>query len=325
MTVAAKIVSGDEAGLRAAARVIAKGGLVAVPTETVYGLAGDATNDRAVARIFEVKARPQFNPLIVHVADRSMAAKLVSMNRVAERLADAFWPGPLTLVLPRRRNASVSLLASAGLETLAIRMPAHPIALDLIRLSGRPLAAPSANPSGRLTPTEATHVAASLGDRIDLILDGGPCAIGIESTVLDLSEATPRILRQGGLPQNNIEALVGEMASGSDIGPIRSPGMTAGHYAPSIGLRMDATSVEAAEALLAFGAKPLPGAATTLNLSVNSDLIEAAANFFSMLHRLDDRRYSRIAVMPVPETGLGGAINDRLRRAAAGDARSRGD
>jgi len=320
-----KIVSGDEAGLRAAAKIIAKGGLVAIPTETVYGLAGDATNDRAVARIFEAKARPQFNPLIVHVANRSMAAKLVTLNRSAERLADAFWPGPLTLVLPRRRGAPVSLLASAGLDTLAIRMPAHPIALDLIRLSGCPLAAPSANPSGRLTPTEAAHVAASLGDRIDLILDGGRCTIGIESTVLDLTEPTPRMLRQGGLPQEAIEAIIGPIALGHPEGAIRSPGMTASHYAPSIRLRMNATSVTAGEALLAFGPHPLPGAATTLNLSPSSDLTEAAANFFAMLHRLDDRRYSGIAVMPVPETGLGTAINDRLCRAAADDAGNRGD
>ncbi|MEX2296101.1 MAG: L-threonylcarbamoyladenylate synthase [Dongiaceae bacterium] len=254
-----------------------------------------------------------------------MAATLVSMNRAAERLADMFWPGPLTLVLPRRTNAPVSLLASAGLDTLAIRMPAHPIALDLMRLSGRPLAAPSANRSGRLTPTEAAHVAASLGDRIDLILDGGRCAIGIESTVLDLSEPTPRMLRQGGLPQDAIEAIIGPMTSGHGDGPIRSPGMTASHYAPSIGLRMNATSVAAAEALLAFGPHPLSGAAATLNLSANSDLTEAAANFFAMLHRLDDRRYSGIAVMPVPGTGLGTAINDRLCRAAADDAGNRGD
>jgi L-threonylcarbamoyladenylate synthase len=310
---------GDETGIREAATILRRGGLVAMPTETVYGLAGDATNDRTVARIFEVKYRPQFNPLIVHVADRTMAETLVTFTELSQHLADRFWPGPLTLVLPRRNGSPISRLASAGLDTIAIRVPAHPVARQLLRLCQLPLAAPSANPSGRLSPTEASHVAATIGDRIDLILDGGPCPIGIESTVLDMTGPMPCILRQGGLPQSKIESVIGKIASEALGGPMRSPGMMKSHYAPSVGLRMNAETVDPTEALLAFGPHPLAGAATTLNLSESSDLTEAAANLFRMLHRLDDDRHRDIAVMPIPERGLGIAINDRLRRAAAGD------
>jgi L-threonylcarbamoyladenylate synthase len=315
----AAVLPCDETGIRRAARIIRDGGLVAIPTETVYGLAGDATNDKAVARIFEVKSRPEFNPLIVHVAERKIAAKLVAFRPLAERLADRFWPGPLTMVLKRRRGSPVSLLASAGLDTIAIRMPAHPVALDLIRVCGRPLAAPSANRSGRLSPTLAVHVAESIGDRIDLILDGGPCAIGLESSVIDLSGPTVQILRQGGIGVSEIESVVGAISSHDVAGPVRSPGLMASHYAPSIPIRTDATYVRADEALLAFGPDPLSGAAHALNLSERSDLTEAAANLFAMLHRLDDPRHRGIAVMPIPEKGLGIAINDRLRRAAADD------
>ena len=318
MAVAA-IRIGDESGIREAAAILRRGGLVALPTETVYGLAGDATNDRTVARIFEVKNRPQFNPLIVHVADRAMAETLVTFTALSERLAERFWPGPLTLVLPRSIGSPISRLASAGLDTIAIRMPAHPVARQLLQHCQTPLAAPSANPSGRLSPTDALHVAATIGDRIDLILDGGPCTIGIESTVLDVTGPMPCILRQGGLPQSDIEAVIGEIASDSQSRSMRSPGMMKSHYAPSIGLRMNATTVGPREALLAFGPDPLTGPAATLNLSESSNLAEAAANLFRMLHRLDDSRYRCIAVMPIPARGLGIAINDRLRRAAAGD------
>jgi L-threonylcarbamoyladenylate synthase len=313
---------GDETGIREAATILRRGGLVAMPTETVYGLAGDATNDRTVARIFKVKNRPQFNPLIVHVADHAMAETLVIFTELSERLADRFWPGPLTLVLPRRNGSPISRLASAGLDTIAIRIPAHPVARQLLRLCQLPLAAPSANPSGRLSPTEASHVVATIGDQIDLILDGGPCTIGLESTVLDMTGPMPCILRQGGLPQSEIESVIGKIASETLGGPRRSPGMMKSHYAPSVGLRMNAETVDPTEALLAFGPDPLTGAGTTLNLSESSDLTEAAANLFRMLHRLDDARHRCIAVMPIPERGLGIAINDRLRRAVAGDEKA---
>jgi L-threonylcarbamoyladenylate synthase len=310
---------GDESGILEAAAILRRGGLVAMPTETVYGLAGDATNDRTVARIFEVKNRPQFNPLIVHVADRAMAETLVTFTASSDQLAERFWPGPLTLVLPRLIGSPISLLASAGLDTIAIRIPAHPVARQLLKHCQLPLAAPSANPSGSLSPTDASHVAATIGDRIDLILDGGPCTIGIESTVLDMTGVMPCILRQGGLPQSDIEAVIGKIASKCLSGSMRSPGMMKSHYAPSIGLRMNAATIDPREALLAFGPDPLAGAAATLNLSEKSNLAEAAANLFRMLHRLDDSRYRCIAVMPIPERNLGIAINDRLRRAAAGD------
>ena len=316
---AAAIRIGDESGIREAAAILRRGGLVAIPTETVYGLAGDATDDRTVARIFEVKNRPQFNPLIVHVADRATAGTLVTFTALAELLAERFWPGPLTLILPRHNDSPISRLASAGLDTIAIRMPAHPVARQLLQVCQLPLAAPSANPSGRLSPTDAAHVAATIGDRIDLILDGGPCTIGIESTVLDVTGPMPCILRQGGLPQSEIEAVIGRLAGEDRRKSVRSPGMMKSHYAPSIGLRMNAATVDPGEVLLAFGPDPLTGAATALNLSEDANLAEAAANLFRMLHRLDDSRYRGIAVMPIPERGLGIAINDRLRRAAAGD------
>ncbi len=306
-----------------AARLIREGELVAFPTETVYGLGGDATNERAVAKIFEAKGRPQFNPLISHVLDAGEARRLVQWNETADRLAARFWPGPLTLVLPRTKDSPIALLASAGLDTAAIRAPAHPMAQALIRAADRPIAAPSANRSGAVSPTRAEHVAESLGDRVKLILDGGPCEVGLESTVLDLTTSTPTLLRPGGATREAIEALIGPVAL-SDALPNgdsarKSPGQLASHYAPSRPVRLNATSVAGDEALLAFGPRPLTGARQMLNLSAVGDLTEAAANLFAYLRALDQPGNARIAVMPIPQTGLGLAIGDRLRRAAADD------
>jgi L-threonylcarbamoyladenylate synthase len=306
-----------------AARLIREGELVAFPTETVYGLGGDATNERAVAKIFEAKGRPQFNPLISHVLDAGEAGRLVRWNETADKLAARFWPGPLTLVLPRAKNSPIALLATAGLDTAAIRAPAHPMAQALIRAAGRPIAAPSANRSGSVSPTRAEHVAESLGDRVKLILDGGPCEVGLESTVLDLTTATPTLLRPGGATREAIEAVIGSVAL-SDAIPSgdaarKSPGQLDSHYAPARPVRLNATSVAGDEALLAFGPRPPAGARQVLNLSPDGDLTEAAANLFAHLRALDRPANTRIAVMPIPQTGLGLAINDRLRRAAADD------
>lgn len=303
-----------------AARLIRDGELVAFPTETVYGLGADATNERAVAKIFEAKGRPHFNPLISHVLDAAEAQRFVRWNDTAEKLAASFWPGPLTLVLPRGVNSPIALLATAGLDTVAIRAPAHPMAQALIHASGRPIAAPSANRSGAVSPTLAEHVAQSLGDRVKLILDGGPCAVGLESTVLDLTAATPTLLRPGGATREEIEAVIGPVALSNAIpsgdAAHKSPGQLASHYAPSRPVRLEAIAAEAGEALLGFG----PNAPTaTLNLSPTGDLAEAAANLFAHLRALDSPGVTRIAVMPIPQTGLGLAINDRLRRAAASD------
>jgi L-threonylcarbamoyladenylate synthase len=306
-----------------AARLIREGELVAFPTETVYGLGGDATNERAVAKIFEAKGRPQFNPLISHVLDASEARRLVRWNETADRLTDRFWPGPLTLVLPRTEASPIALLATAGLDTAAVRAPAHPMAQALIRAAARPIAAPSANRSGAVSPTRAEHVAESLGDRVKLILDGGPCAVGLESTVLDLTTSTPTLLRPGGATREAIEAVIGPVAL-SDAVPsgdaaLRSPGQLASHYAPARPVRLNATSVAGDEALLAFGPQPLAGGRQTVNLSSAGDLTEAAANLFAYMRALDQPENARIAIMPIPQTGLGLAINDRLRRAAADD------
>lgn len=320
-------MSVDTASIEAAARLIREGELVAFPTETVYGLGGDATNERAVARIFEAKGRPQFNPLITHVLDAGEARNLVRWNATADGLAARFWPGPLTLVLPRTQGSPIALLATAGLDTAAIRAPAHPMAQALIRAAGRPIAAPSANRSGAVSPTRAEHVRESLGDRVKMILDGGPCAVGLESTVLDLTTPVPTLLRPGGATREAIEAAIGPVAL-SDALPSgeaarRSPGQLASHYAPARPVRLGATSVAGDEALLAFGPRSPAGARRTLNLSPAGDLTEAAANLFAHLRALDRPDVARIAVMPVPETGLGLAINDRLRRAAADDATRR--
>ncbi len=309
----------DGAAIARAAEVIRAGGLVAAPTETVYGLAADALNDCAVARIYEAKGRPSFNPLIIHVADLAMAQTFGDFSPLAERLAAAFWPGPLTLVAPRRAHAPLSALATAGLDTVALRAPAHPLMLALIAEAARPLAAPSANRSGAISPTTAEHVRASLGDRVDLILDGGPCAVGLESTIVRVDGGRAILLRPGGLARAEIEASIGaslEAASGA----IEAPGMLASHYAPRARLRLNAARPDANEAFLAFGAA-CPARSNMLNLSPSGDLAEAAANFFAHLHALDAAcarsGLAGIACAPVPMTGLGEAINDRLTRAAA--------
>ncbi len=309
-----RIVPMDPESIARAADLLRRGRLVAFPTETVYGLGADATDDTAVARIFEAKNRPSFNPLIAHVADADEAAAVAVLTPAAERMAARFWPGPLTLVLRRRPDCRLSRLASAGLETVAVRVPAHDGARQLLRRAARPIAAPSANRSGRLSPTTAGHVAEQLGDRVAMILDDGPCAVGLESTVLDLSEETPAILRQGGLPQEDIEDALGgpvAIASAEDDAP-KSPGMLTRHYAPSRPVRMNAKTAQPGEVLLGFGS--VDNAAK--NLSPSGDLIEAAAKLFDHLHALDSPDHAGIAVSPIPETGLGRAINDRLRRAA---------
>ncbi len=312
------IVAADRAAIATAAALLRSGKLVAFPTETVYGLGADASDDAAVARIFEAKGRPRFNPLIAHVAGVAAAAAIVRLDARAAALAARFWPGPLTLVLPRREDAGLSLLVSAGLDTVAVRAPDHPVAQALLQAAGRPIAAPSANRSGAISPTTAAHVEAELGDRPALVLDGGRCRVGLESTIVDLSGAAPLLLRPGGVPVEELEAVLGPLAvlPGSSGQAPRAPGMLRRHYAPRRPLRLNAAAAATGEALLGFG----PGAATaaTLNLSVAGDLVEAAGNLFAMLRSLDAAPgHERIAVSPIPEDGLGRAINDRLRRAAA--------
>ncbi len=322
-----KIVEPTAQSIGEAARLLQEGGLVAFPTETVYGLGGDATNERAVAAIFEAKGRPRFNPLISHVLGADEARRLVQWNDIADKLAARFWPGPLTLVLPRAKDSPIALLATAGLDTVAIRAPSHSVAQALIRAAGRPLAGPSANRSGAVSPTRAEHVAESLGERVKLILDGGPCLIGLESTVLDLTTTPPTLLRPGGATREAIEAVIGPVALSEAVAsgdaPRTSPGQLASHYAPARPVRLNATSVGLDEGLLAFGPQAPKGAMLSLNLSPTGDLGEAAANLFAMLRALDRPGIGRIAVMPIPETGLGLAINDRLRRAAADDGKRR--
>jgi L-threonylcarbamoyladenylate synthase len=301
----------DDAGLARAAAILRAGGLVAFPTETVYGLGGDARSDRAVARIFEAKGRPRFNPLIAHVASVEAARRIARFTPEADRLAAAFWPGPLTLVLPLREDAGLAPLVTAGLPTVALRVPAHPLARRLLEAAGGPVAAPSANPSGRLSPTRAEDVLAGLGGRIEAVLDGGACPVGVESTILGL-DGPPRLLRPGGLPVEAIEACLGAPLLPAETGaaPV-APGMLASHYAPEAALRLDATEAAPGERLLGFG--PVAG---DLSLSPSGDLTEAAANLFHHLRALDARG-GRIAVAPIPDRGLGRAINDRLARAAA--------
>ena len=290
--------------------------LVAFPTETVYGLGGDATNERAVAEIFAVKGRPRFNPLIVHVPGLAEAEALAIFDDRAREVVARFWPGPLTLVLRRRSDSGLSLLGSAGLDTIALRAPAHEVAQALLRETGRPIAAPSANRSGRVSPTEAAHVAEEIGDRVFLILDGGRTPVGLESTVLDLSAEAPALLRPGGVTSEQLTALLGPIAALTK-GSLKSPGMLASHYAPSLPLRLEADRAQPGDALLAFGPEAPPGFAEVLWLSRSGDLAEAAANLFAMLRRIDRPPFTGIAVMPIPEHGLGRAINDRLRRATA--------
>lgn len=314
-----RIVQSSPQMIARAADLLRRGKLVAFPTETVYGLGADATNDKAVASIYEAKGRPQFNPLIIHVADTTSVQNFVVWNEKAEFLAKLFWPGPLTMVLPRRPDAPISLLASAGLDTLAVRCPNHPIALDLIRETGLPIAAPSANASGKLSPTLAEHVYDSLGDHVDLILDGGPAQVGVESTVLDLSTDIPTILRHGGITLEDLSELLGEVRCAlSDDDAPKSPGMLSSHYAPHLPMRLNALEATSQEAFLTFGdERAIKGGVVRLNLSPSGNPVEAAANLFAMLRKLDCPEYSGIAVMPIAETGLGAAINDRLRRAAA--------
>jgi L-threonylcarbamoyladenylate synthase len=310
-----ELITADSDGIARAARLITRGRLVAFPTETVYGLGADAGNDRAVAAVFEAKKRPSFNPLIVHFADIESARRVVAFDARADALAAEFWPGPLTLVLPRRAGGRLSLLVSAGLDTAAVRVPSHPVARALLQAADCPVAAPSANRSGSVSPTTAAHVLESLGGRIDAVLDGGRCAVGIESTVVDLSGAAAGLLRPGGVAHEEIEALIGPLARPeTDPRAPRSPGLLERHYAPSARLRLGARTARPGELLLGFGPEAPAEAA---NLSPSGDLREAAANLFAMLRELDREDVAAIAVMPVPETGLGVAINDRLRRAAA--------
>lgn len=317
MTAASKpqVRPADCAGIRDAAKLLREGGLVAFPTETVYGLGADATNGRAVAAIFAAKRRPHFNPLIVHVRDLAQAKSYALFNTTARRLATTFWPGALTLVLPRLTGCPLSQLVSAGLDTVALRVPAHPIARRLLDEADIPVAAPSANASGRISPTTALHVAASLDGCVGLILDGGPTTLGLESTVIGFEDSKPVLLRLGAIARGDIEALVGPL--GEPTRPdVQSPGQLASHYAPRAAVRLNATSAAPNEALLAFGPTAVRGAKTALNLSATGDLIEAAANLFALLHILDATGLP-IAVMPIPDEGLGEAINDRLKRAAA--------
>jgi L-threonylcarbamoyladenylate synthase len=309
-----RLIAANAAGLAKAAALLRAGDLVAFPTETVYGLGGDATNDRAVARIFEAKGRPRFNPLIVHLPDLAAARAFAHFSPDAERLAAAFWPGPLTLVLPLHEGAGLSPLVTAGNDSVAIRVPAHPVAQGLLRAFGGPLAAPSANPSGKVSPTRATHVLAGLEGRIAAVVDGGPCAVGLESSIVAL--APPRLLRPGGLPAEAIEACLGvPLTTGPDPSRPLAPGQLASHYAPAASLRLNAAAPHPGEVLIGFG----PAESAALSLSTSGNLIEAAANLFHILREADALAgpSGHIAVTPIPERGLGRAINDRLRRAAA--------
>ena len=315
-------LTADAAGIAEAARLLRAGEPVAFPTETVYGLGADATDEAAVATIYAAKNRPSFNPLIAHYSSPAAAFADVTATALAGRLAAAFWPGPLTLVLPRRPACAVARLAGAGLDTQAVRVPAHPVAHRLLTAVGRPVVAPSANPSGRVSPTTAEHVLEGLDGRIAAVIDGGPCAIGLESTVIDLSGPRPTLLRAGGVTLDDLRTLVPEItaAESQESAAPRSPGQLRSHYAPDLPLRLNATEVAETEALLAFG-PPLPGAAVLFNLSAAGDLVEAAARLFAGLRWLDSEGRARglrgIAAMAVPRSGLGEAINDRLSRAAA--------
>jgi L-threonylcarbamoyladenylate synthase len=302
-----------------AVALLARGEVVAIPTETVYGLAGDATSGEAVARIFEAKGRPRFNPLIVHVDDMAMAERIATFDPLSRRLAERFWPGPLTLVVPLREGGVVHPLVSAGLPTVALRMPGG-FARELIAALGRPLAAPSANSSGKLTPTTAAAVDADLGRRIALVVDGGQARVGVESTILKVEGDRVRLLRPGGLSAEAIEQAIGARLERKADAGIEAPGMMASHYAPGAAVRINAAQVHPGEALLAFGPSRIAGAENAvamLNLSERGDPVEAAANLFAHMAALDRSGGGTIAVEPIPMAGLGEAINDRLVRAAA--------
>jgi L-threonylcarbamoyladenylate synthase len=320
------ILPANEAAVAAAARCLADGGLVGFPTETVYGLGADARNAAAIARLYQAKGRPSFNPLIATVGNLEAARRIGRFDSTAAALAEAFWPGPLTLVLPRTSDCAVADLATAGLDTVAIRVPAHPVAQEILRAFGGPVVAPSANLSGHVSPTTAVHVHSDLAGRIDLIVDGGAVPVGVESTIVGCFEA-PMLLRPGGLPRGEIERVLGRKLmqppndpAGDTSQPL-APGMLAAHYAPRTPVRLNARSIEAGEALLAFGDDVVTGIdATTvaMNLSMKGDVSEAAAHLFGYLRALDSQGARTIAVMPIPQEGLGEAINDRLRRAAMG-------
>ncbi|NOJ45466.1 L-threonylcarbamoyladenylate synthase [Bradyrhizobium archetypum] len=321
-----QILPAGEAAVAAAARALSKGGLVAFPTETVYGLGADATNPAAIARLYQAKGRPAFNPLIAHVGDIAAARRIARFDTAATALAEAFWPGPLTLVLPKTHDCPVADLATAGLDTVAVRIPAHRIARDILRVFGGPVVAPSANISGHVSPTKAAHVQSDLAGRIDLIVDGGAVEVGVESTIVGCFDA-PMLLRPGGLPRADIERVLGRALAQppadaeSDNGQPLAPGMLASHYAPRARVRLNAVALEPGEALLAFGLGAISGidaASAVMNLSERGDLDEAAANLFGHLRALDGKSVRTIAVMSIPNEGLGEAINDRLRRAAVG-------
>jgi len=314
-----RIVPANAEWIAEAAHMIRSGALVAFPTETVYGLGADATNGEAVARVFAAKGRPTFNPLIVHVAGIEQALMIGSFSATARRLTEAFWPGPLTLVVPKLETTNVSDLVSAGLPTVAIRAPDHPVARELLKEAHRPIAAPSANRSGHVSATRAEHVASDLGDSATLILNGGPTAHGLESTVLSLVGATPVILRPGAVPSDAIEQIIGEkIARANESGThLSSPGQLRSHYAPQSKLRLNAKTWTPDEAVLSFGDVALRASHASINLSPSGDLIEAAANLFAALRTLDASGARTIAVTPIPTEGIGDAINDRLERAAA--------
>jgi L-threonylcarbamoyladenylate synthase len=320
------ILPANGAAVADAARCLREGGLVAFPTETVYGLGADAANAGAIARLYEAKGRPAFNPLIAHVGDLEAARQIADFDAQAILLAKAFWPGPLTLVLPKAPGCAVAELATAGLDTIAVRVPSHPVARQILRAFGGPVVAPSANLSGHVSPTTAAHVQNDLEGRIDLIVDGGAVEVGVESTIVGCFD-TPMLLRPGGVPRGEIERVLGRTLlqppddTDSDSGQPLAPGMLASHYAPRTPVRLNAERLETGEALLAFGPRAISGVDATsdvMNLSPRGDLNEAAANLFGYLRTLDARGLRAIAVMPVPHHGLGEAINDRLRRAAVG-------
>ncbi|MGJ8628841.1 MAG: L-threonylcarbamoyladenylate synthase [Sulfitobacter sp.] len=311
MTDKTMILQPDATGIAATAALLAQGRLVAFPTETVYGLGADARNGQAVAAIYEAKGRPSFNPLIVHLQSADTARSFVQWSDTAEILATAFWPGPLTLVLPLKDGHGLSSLVTAGLNSVALRVPSHASARQLLAEFSGPVAAPSANPSGRISATTAAHVVAGLDGRIAAVLDDGPCPVGLESTIVGLNGKTPTLLRAGGLPQEAIEAALGVALAQSSSADVVAPGQLASHYAPGAQVRLNASEAVANEVLLGFG--PMP---CHLNLSATGDLVKAAANLFDHLHQLDALNRP-IAVAPIPDHGLGQAINDRLKRAAA--------
>ncbi len=311
------ILTPDADGAAAAARILRAGGTVGLPTETVYGLAADARDPAAVARIYAAKGRPAFNPLIVHVADAAAARRIGGFGPAADRLAAAFWPGPLTLVVPLLPDARVAPAVTAGLPSVALRVPAHPVARAVLAAFDGPVAAPSANPSGGVSPTTAAHVLEGLGGRIAAVVDAGPCPVGVESTIIGLADGPPRLLRPGGIAAEAVEAVLGAPLAGAGTG-ITAPGQLASHYAPRARLRLDAEAPRPGEVWIGFGPGPDPGP-EGLNLSPAGDVAQAAARLFALLRAADRAAGAdgTIAVAPVPDTGLGRAVNDRLRRAAA--------